>query len=81
MTVRRDGDVIHLEGDCPVEDAEMLAGLLEGSVGRAIDLSQCRSAHSAIIQSLLRFKPVLQGEPQSAFLREMIVPALRDDRL
>ncbi len=81
MTVRRDGDVIHLEGDCPVEDAEMLVGLLEGSVGRAIDLSQCRSVHSAIIQLLLRFKPVLQGEPQSAFLREMIVPGLRDGRL
>ena len=52
MTVRRDGDVIRLEGDCPVEDAEMLVGLLEGGVGRTMDLSQCGSAHSAIIQSL-----------------------------
>ena len=47
MTVRRDGDVIRLEGDCPVAEAEMLAALLEGGVGRIVDLALCGSAHSA----------------------------------
>jgi hypothetical protein len=81
MTVRRDGDVIRLEGDCPVEDAETLAALLEGSIGRAVDLSQCRAAHSAVVQALLRFRSKLQGTPESSFLREVIVPALRADRV
>lgn len=80
MTVLRDGDVIRMEGDCPVEEAEMLAAQLEGGgAGRIVDASQCRSAHSAVIQVLLRFRPVLQGPPRSAFLREMIMPALHAD--
>lgn len=81
MTVRCDGDVIRLEGECPVEEAEALAALLEGSVVWAVDVSHCRLAHSAVIQALLRFRPMIQGAPEGSFLREMVVPALKLDRL
>ncbi len=78
MSVRRDGEIVHLEGDCHIEQAETLAALLDAQPQLTVDLSQCRHAHSAVIQVLLQFKPALQGMPDSYFLRTLILPALRD---
>ncbi len=77
MSVRRDGDIIRLEGDCPVEEAEALAALLDGQSGLTADLSRCRQLHSALVQALLRFRPPIRGEPEDWFVREMVLPALR----
>ncbi len=77
MSVRRDGSVVYLEGDCPVQDAEALAAFLEERAGMTVDLSQCRQLHTALVQALLRFRPSVQGAPDSAFVRDTIIPALR----
>ena len=76
MSVRRDGQVIHLEGDCSVEQAETLAGVLESETGAKVDVSQCRHLHSALVQALLRFKPQIEGVSENPFIRDMITPAL-----
>jgi len=83
MTVRLDGNVVHLEGVCDLEDAETVAGLLFGVPGRIVDLTQCRRLHAAVAQALLASAPVCGTQPQDHFLRDLLVPALglRDKEL
>jgi hypothetical protein len=77
MTVRRAEDgTIRLEGDCPVEEAETLLGLLLAHPEAPVDWRLCRSAHGAVAQVLLALgRPVL-GEPEDPFLRRWIAPLL-----
>jgi hypothetical protein len=76
MTVRTDDDVIRLEGECWVEDAEPLADLLRAG-GRTVDLSGCTRLHGAVAQALLAFAPSLEGAPRSEFLARHLAPAIR----
>ncbi|CAN7619032.1 hypothetical protein LJR164_004598 [Phenylobacterium sp. LjRoot164] len=80
MSVRLDEDVIRLEGDCPVDDAEPLAALLDASPGRPVDVTGCGRLHSAVAQALLHLGPVLQGEAAHPFTRDHLIPALRAAR-
>jgi hypothetical protein len=74
MTVSRDGDRIVLSGECHVEEAETLVGLM--SDAGVVDWSECRQAHSAVIQVLLTFRPKMVGRPLDPFLAAWIAPAL-----
>ncbi len=54
MTVRRsDYGAIVLEGACPVEDAEPLLQLLQTAPGAALNWTQCRQLHTAVLQIIL----------------------------
>ncbi|MDP3173217.1 MAG: hypothetical protein Q8M88_02135 [Phenylobacterium sp.] len=77
MSVRLDGDVIRLEGACRVEEAETLVGLLQAQATRAVDLSQCRHLHGAVVQVLLAFAPPILGEAPEPFIRDLLAPAVR----
>jgi hypothetical protein len=83
MTVRLDGEVIRLEGECRLEEAESLVALLCEGSARTVDLSTCQGLHGAVLQVLLKFIPPVIGEPQDAFLRKFVAPGLRqtDDRV
>lgn len=74
MTVRLDGDVIRLEGDCHVEQAEALVQLLQEHHGRPVDLAACRHLHGAVLQVLLAFDVTLRGAPEDPFLRDQVLP-------
>jgi hypothetical protein len=76
MTVRAEGKVIHLEGSCRVEEAEMLLTLLQSGDGRVIDLSACDHLHAALVQLLLVFKPEVRSECRDEFTRSRILPSL-----
>lgn len=76
MTVRREASTIHLEGACPVEEAEALAALLEGPGAWTVELSACRQLHTSLVQVLIRYRPALAGEPADPFLSRLIMPAL-----
>ena len=76
MTVRREGSTIHLEGACPVEEAETLTMLLETPAAWTIELSACRQMHTSLVQVLLRYRPTIVGEPADPFLSRLVVPAL-----
>lgn len=76
MTVRCTGTTIHLEGSCPVEEAETLAGLLEEDPARRVDLTGCDHLHGALVQTLLAFRPRIQGVPEAGFMRDHLLPAL-----
>lgn len=76
MSVRRDGPIVRLEGDCPVEEAEALVGLLQSGDVEAVDLSGCGRLHAAVAQALLAFAAPLRGPPVEPFLRDHLFLAL-----
>lgn len=77
MTVRCDGDVICLEGACPVEDAERLLVFLQENPERRVDLSGCVRAHAAVVQVLLAARANLCGLDPTGFVQQWVVPVLR----
>lgn len=76
MSFRQDGDVIHIEGHCRVEDAETLVALLQKSRNLAIDMSTCESLHGAVAQAILAFECPVVGTPTDGFLHKLLAPAL-----
>ena len=81
MTVRwSDEGGIHLEGVCPIEDAEPLLQLVLADPGATVDWSSCELAHSAIVQVLLASRARLIGSPKGAFLRDYVALALAHAR-
>ncbi len=74
MTVRLDGEVIHLEGDCHVEQAEQLLLHLEAGPTRTVHFGLCRHLHGAVAQVLLVYKPRVTGRPADPFLRDLVAP-------
>ncbi len=75
MTVRRDGEVIYLDGACEVGEAETLVAALEQGPA-VLDLSLARQLHGAVVQVLLQFKPEIRGGSDQAFVRDFLIPAL-----
>jgi hypothetical protein len=74
MSVRRDGNLIRLEGDCRVEDAETLVRLLQEDAVLTIDVSGCRSLHAAVAQVILSFGTGVTGAPADPFLLDHVLP-------
>ena len=76
MGVSLEGDVIHLRGACPVEDAEPLLSLLQGNSGLHIDLRASGHLHTAVIQVLLAFRPVVVGPAADPFVETWLRPIM-----
>lgn len=76
MSVRLEGDVILLDGDCRVEDAEKLLSHLQANPARSVGLAGCGRMHGAVVQVLIAFRPPLIGEPADAFARSWIITGL-----
>ncbi|WP_114947168.1 hypothetical protein [Microvirga calopogonii] len=76
MSARLDGEVIVLEGQCRVEDAEPLLAWLQANRSRIVDLTNADHLHGAVFQVLIALKPAIRGEGKDAFLRDWLVPVL-----
>lgn len=78
MSVRIVSDgVIALEGNCPLEDAELLQRSLLAHPAAAVDWSACSHVHTAIVQILLVARPQLIGAPDNPFLRSKLAAQIR----
>ena len=77
MTIRIDGDTIHLEGHCRIEEAETLLVALQENGDRRVELGQLGRLHLALAQILLAIRPKMQGVPIDPFLRDWFVPLFR----
>jgi len=77
MSVRVEGGVIFLEGQCHVEEAEQLLQHLQENPTRSVDLSDCRHLHGALAQTLLSHAVRVTGESPDTFLRQFVVPNLQ----
>jgi hypothetical protein len=73
VTVRRseDGSLL-LEGRCPVEDAEPLLQLLQEMPQARCDWRPCTYLHTAVLQVVLAFRPVLAGPCGDPWVRQWI---------
>jgi hypothetical protein len=76
MTVRLTGNVILLEGECRVEDAEPLLALLQANGDRIVDLAGTSRLHTAVVQVLLALSPETVGTSADPFIRDWIAPLL-----
>jgi len=76
MSVRVEGQVIFLEDQCHVEQAEELVLRLLEDPTRHVDITGCRHLHSALAQALLSFAARVSGEPADPFLRRFVAPNL-----
>jgi hypothetical protein len=74
MTVRRDGEIIRLEGECGVEDAETLVSLLRDAETPIVDMGSCRQVHTAVVQALLSHGARVSGESGEPFIRDFVLP-------
>src|SRR5206468_181483 len=75
VSVRLAADnVVHLEGRCPVDDADTLLQLLAADPARVVDWRACETLHTALVQILLAVRPVLHGPCRDPFLQQWIAP-------
>lgn len=74
MSIRVEGQVIYLEDQCHVDQAEQLLQRLHEDPTRSVDLSGCRHLHSALAQVLLSHAVRVSGEPADTFLRQFVAP-------
>lgn len=80
MTVAISATGPALIGDCGLEDAEALLGLILDQPGVSIDWSHCTSLHTAVVQVILAARVELVGEPPSPFLKSQLAPAIARNR-
>ncbi len=78
MSIRVAGNVILLEGQCGLDDAERLLRVLLEASEAPIDWHNCADAHTAVIQLLVIAGREIRGTPRSDFLKDKIAPLLRD---
>jgi hypothetical protein len=76
MSVRLDGMVIRLEGECRVEEAEPLLALLQEEAGREVDLGAAGPLHTAVVQVLFALRPRICAAPEDGFLAHWLLPLL-----
>jgi hypothetical protein len=77
VTVRRsDNGTLVLDGACPVEDAEALLQLLQATPTAAIDWTQCRKLHTAVLQVILASGAVPVGPCGDPWIAEVAGPKL-----
>lgn len=77
MSVRVDGEGIHLIGRCLAEDAETLLVALQEVPGRTVNLAGAQRLHLAVAQVLLAVRPTIRGVPDNAFLARHFIYLLQ----
>lgn len=70
--IRLDGATIHLEGACPVEEAERLLELMQTDSPTGLDLGGCRSVHTAVLQLLLASPLPIRVPPADGLLAALL---------
>jgi len=77
MTVRRSDDgTLVLEGVCPVEEAEPLLQMLQAMPAAAVDWTDCRQLHTAVLQVILASCKVPIGPCADPWVAEWVAPKL-----
>lgn len=79
MTVRVEGQTIHLEGRCRLEEAEQLLALFVQNPDHRVAIGASTSLHTAIVQILLAAKPMVLGRPANSFLSRFLSPVLENE--
>lgn len=78
MSVRLETEIVHLTGDCRVEDAEPLLGFLQSGPDRVVDVREAGHLHTAVVQVLLALKPQVIGPTRDLFTQSWLMPFIVD---
>jgi hypothetical protein len=76
MALRMDGNRLHLEGECGVEEALPLLESLAGPEPPEVDLRHCTHMHTALVQVLAACGTVPCAPPGDGFLARWLMPLL-----
>jgi hypothetical protein len=78
MPFTMDGDVISLDGHCPIEEAQPLFDALRAVDQPIFDVSRALSLHTAIVQLILASAGRVKGAPADRWLagcfRDRVLP-------
>ena len=77
MTVRRVSGVIHVEGTCGVEEAEILLQAVAEAPGAVIDWSDCGRLHTAVVQVILAAESPVRGPCGDPWLERWVSRIVR----
>ena len=69
-----------LTGSCGAEDALELADWLTKHKRAKVSLAACTHLHTALLQTLLAYKPAVSVGPEDPFLARWILPVLAGGR-
>jgi hypothetical protein len=72
MPMTTDGALARLAGQVTIEEAETLAAWLRSTPDGALDLSDCETLHSAVLQVLLAAAPPIAAPPSAAWLAALL---------
>ena len=78
MSVELAGDVVRIVAPAWIEDVEPLFSLLRFGPARTVDLSAAGPLHTAVVQILLAFRPIVAEPPDDPFTAAWLWPLLHD---
>lgn len=74
MSVRVEGNIIHLMGRCPAEDAEDLLRALLETQGASVEIGAAQRIHMAVLQVLLALCPPIRSRAATGpFSRDILL--------
>ncbi len=77
MPLRAEGEMLHLEAECGVDEALALLEQLAAPLPPAVDLRACTHLHTALVQVLAACRPRAVIPPDDAFLARWLMPLLQ----
>ncbi len=77
MPLRSEGEVLHLQAECGVEEALSLLEHLAAAAPPGVDLRTCTHLHTALVQVLAACRPRVVRMPEDAFLARWLMPLLQ----
>ncbi len=76
MPIRFEDQTARFDGACTVDEAIPLAEWLEATESPRLDLGPCTGLHTALLQVLMAARAAVAAEPEDAFLKAWVMPAL-----
>lgn len=72
MSIQFTDEQAALQGVVVVEEAEALSGRLKEQPQTAVNLTECESMHTAVLQVLLALRPPMTGQPADPWLARVL---------
>ena len=76
MSLRFENELIYLEGNCTVEDAEHLLAACQDGPRRKVDVTRADHLHTATVQVLFAMRPQIVGHFADDFQSRWLAPLL-----
>ena len=72
MAIRYEEDIAYFEDVCAVEEAEEFVNWIQKREEPKVDLKKLEHMHTALLQSLLFFRPKILNYPEDDFWKDIL---------